>query len=268
MSESPVALVNDSVLYAQDGPVALITLNRPGRRNAINQDLIDGLSASLTQAQEDKAIRAIILTGAGRGFCSGADLEVFSGDFTPEYGRDYLIEHYQPLLRQFITLRKPIIGAINGAAAGAGVGLALACDLRVIADDASLLYAFINIGLAPDAGASWFLTRHVGYCRAFELAIEGKPIPASRCVELGLANRMVSAEDLLEEALSWAKHLAQRPTLAIGLTKQALHHALLSDLMSTIAFEAEVQMEAFGSHDLKEGVQAFLQKRPPRFLGR
>ena len=175
---------------------------------------------------------------------------------------------YGPLVRTFVTVPKPVIGAINGTAAGVGAALALACDLRVMADDAALLYAFINLGLGPDGGAGWLLARQVGYSRAFEIAVSGTPVPADRCLALGLANRVVPAVTLLDEARTWAHRLAACPTLAVGITKAALHHALTHDLMDTIAFEAGQQTAAFASADLREGLAAFRERRSPSFTGR
>lgn len=256
------------VRYEKDGTVALITLNRPDRYNAVNPALNEALRQALDHARRDDGVRAVVLTGAGSGFCAGADLEVFSEELDPHFLSDYLAQHYPPLLRAFFSLGKPIIGAVNGTAAGVGAALALACDLRVMAEDSHLLYAFINIGLGPDGGASWLLARQVGYSRAFEIALEGKKIPADRCLELGLTNKVVAPHRLLEEALAWARRLAERPTLAAGITKADLHYALNHDLYETILFEAEQQRAAFASYDLREGVTAFLHKRPARFIGR
>ena len=256
-----------AVLFEVDAGVALITLNRPERYNAVNQDLVDGISESLKKAKDDKSIRAIVLTGAGKGFCAGADMMVFGGEVTPEQRRDYIINQYQPLMRQFFNLNKPIIGAINGTAAGVGAAFALACDLRVMSEKSAILYAFINIGLGPDGGASWLLSRQVGYSKAFEIAISGKKVLGQQCFDLGLTNRIVENEQILDNAINWAKELANRPTLAIGITKQDLVHSINNDLYSTIAYEAERQVLAFKSHDLKEGVTAFIEKRKPNFKG-
>jgi 2-(1,2-epoxy-1,2-dihydrophenyl)acetyl-CoA isomerase len=153
-------------------------------------------------------------------------------------------------------------------AAGAGASLALACDLRVMAHDASLMMAFSNIGLVPDAGATWFLTRLIGYSRAYEMAVEGSRIPAERCYELGLTNKIVPSEQLMSIAMAWVRKLAERPTLALGLTKQAMQHAQLNDLSATIEYEAQLQKQTVGSIDFVEGVMAFIQKREPHFQGR
>ncbi len=260
--------INGPVLYRQEDNIAVITLNRPERRNAISDDLVYALADAMDRVAGEETVRAVVLNGNGAGFCAGADMENFLKGVTPKEGRDYIVRMYQPLWEKFLALPKPIIGAINGVAAGAGASLALACDLRIMADDASILYAFINIGLGPDAGGSWFLARQVGYSRAFEIAIEGKRVSADRCLELGLANRVVPSDMLQDSAMKWARHLAVRPTLAIGITKHDMQKAMLADLSETIAFEAEQQMKAFASHDLQEGVQAFLQKRKANFKGK
>ena len=257
-----------AVLYSVKEGVALITLNRPDRYNAVNQDLVDGISESLNKSKKDDSVRAIVLTGSGRGFCAGADMTVFGEEVTPEHRRDYIIDQYQPLMHQFFNLNKPIIGAINGTAAGVGAAFALACDLRVMSVKSAILYAFVNIGLGPDGGASWLLSRQVGYSRAFEIAISGKKVMGQQCLELGLTNKIVENDEIVNNAINWAKELANRPTLAIGIAKEDIFHSMNNDLNSTIAFEAERQILAFKSHDLKEGVTAFVEKRKPRFKGK
>lgn len=257
-----------TLLYSVDQGVALIRLNRPERRNAITRELLAELGAALAVATDDPNVRALVLTGEGKTFCSGQDLSAFSATITPEQLRAAIIESYKPVILRLCTLPKPVIAAVNGVAAGAGASLALACDMRVFADDAALLQAFINIGLVPDAGSSWFLARLVGYSRAFEIAISGERIPAPRCLELGLANRVVSAAALLESTLEWARQLAQRPTLAIGLTKQALFAATERTLDEILELEAGLQAQTIVSADHQEGVSAFLQKRAPVFQGR
>jgi 2-(1,2-epoxy-1,2-dihydrophenyl)acetyl-CoA isomerase len=261
--------MNDAVLYeSTDDGVASITLNRPSTRNAINTALLEGLGECLRRAGDDAAVRAIVITGAGKGFCAGADLSELAALPEPEQVYDYILRHYQPVIGQICTIQKPVIAAINGVAAGAGASLALACDLRIMADDAALMQAFTNIGLVPDAGSTWFLTRLVGYSRAFEIAAEGERIGAPRCLELGLANRVVEAGSLGHEARQWAQRLAQRPTLALGLLKTALHQAQRLDLMDAIEYEARLQQRAVASEDHREGLAAFKEKRAPRFKGR
>jgi 2-(1,2-epoxy-1,2-dihydrophenyl)acetyl-CoA isomerase len=260
--------LEQTILYESSNGVATITLNRPERRNALTREMLRELYGAFGRAAADSTVRAIVLTGAGKGFCAGQDLSIFDGPASGEQVRTTVLEHYKPVVLRMCTLEKPIIGAIHGAAAGAGASLALACDLRIMADDAYLLQAFSNIGLVPDAGSCWFLARQVGYSRAFEIAAEGERIPAHRCLELGLANRVAPADSLLAEAHTWAHKLAQRPTLALGLTKRAMTAATVQDLERIIDLEAELQVAAAQSDDHREGVAAFLEKRQPVFQGR
>lgn len=257
----------EAVLYRTEGSVAVITLNRPDRYNAFNDDLITGLNAGLDQAADDPSVRVIVIHGAGPGFSAGADLGLFAG-VSPEQGRDYIKAHYRPLMQKISDLPKLIIGAIHGTAAGVGCALALACDLRVMAEDASFRYAFINIGLGPDGGAGWFLTRAVGYSRAMEIACSGEKIGADRCLELGMTNRIAPTDELLSHTLEWANFFAQKAPIALGATKADLQFALDNPLEATIAFEADQQMKPFASEDLREGVGAFLAKRSPQFKGK
>ena len=258
----------ETILYHIQDNVAVITMNRPGRRNAMNAALNRDLLAGFEEAAADDEARAVIVTGAGRGFCAGADLALFQPRPTADQVYEMIISSYQPMMDMVTCMKKPVIAAVNGVAAGAGASLALACDLRVMAHDASMMMAFSNIGLVPDAGATWFLTRLVGYSRAYEIAAEGHRIPADRCLELGLTNKVVPAEQLHIIALAWARKLAERPTLALGLTKHAMQHAQLHDLASTIEYEASLQKQTIPSHDFMEGVMAFVQKREPKFQGK
>ena len=260
-------LKNNAVLYKKEGDIAVVTLNRPEKYNAVNDDLVDGINSAIAKVQKDESIRAMVITGAGKGFCSGADMNTF-GNITPEEGRTYLTSTYGPLMRNLTTLKKPIIAAINGTAAGVGASIALACDFRVMSENSGLLYAFINIGLGPDGGASWLLARQVGYSRALQIAVEGKKIKGDECHRLGLANKLVENDEIVSTAIDWAHQIAKLPTLAVGITKEDIFHAMDHDLYNTIAYEAERQTAAFASHDLVEGVSAFLQKRKPKFIGK
>jgi 2-(1,2-epoxy-1,2-dihydrophenyl)acetyl-CoA isomerase len=242
-----------------------LTLNRPDRRNALTPALLDELSAALDAVDADPNVRAVVLTGAGKGFCAGQDLDALPADGDVA---ELLRHHYAPVILRLVRLSKPVIAAVNGVAAGAGASLALACDLRIFADDGALLLAFINIGLVPDAGATFLLARHVGYGRAFELAVTGERLDAARAAAWGLANRVVPAADLAAAAESWAADLAQRPTAAIELTKQLLHAALTDNLEGMLALEANAQATAAATADHAEGVAAFRAKRAPNFQGR
>ena len=259
---------DESVLFEKDGDIGIITLNRPSRYNAVTDDVVNGITTAINKIRKDDDIRAVVITGAGKGFCAGADMAVF-GQVTPEEGRAYITSTYQPLMRNLFTLRKPIIGAINGTAAGVGASLALACDFRVMSQNSALLYAFINIGLGPDGGGSWLLARQIGYSKALQIAVEGKKIMAKECLDLGLTNKLVSEDsELLKTAKNWAHELAKLPTLAVGVTKEDMFYAMGHDLYDTIAYEAEKQVATFGSRDFSEGVNAFLEKRPAKFIGK
>ena len=260
---------NDTVLLKKEGKVAVITLNRPKRYNAITEPMKWGLLHALTDIQKDETIKAIVLTGNGKGFCAGADMADLeqSGTGDPQEIRDNLIMVYGNITRMLMRSDKPVIAAINGPAAGAGLGFALAADLRIMAEHANMRYAFINIGLVPDNGSTWFLTRQVGYSKALELIIEGEKIPAEECLRLGLTNKVCKAEELMDKAMEWANRLANKPTIAIGATKRILNFAMNNDFYNTVTKESEEQMPLFDTHDHKEGVNAFINKRAPKFIG-
>jgi 2-(1,2-epoxy-1,2-dihydrophenyl)acetyl-CoA isomerase len=256
-----------TILYHVEEGVATLRLNRPERRNALTSEMLGELHTAMVAAANDPAVRAIVLTGEGPTFCSGQDLSIFTGQLEGHAVRDAIVKHYKPLIMAMVEIEKPIIGAINGGAAGAGASLALACDLRLMADDAYILQAFSNIGLVPDAGSTWFMARLVGYSRALQLCIEAERIPAARCLEWGLCNRVVHTGELQGTAQAWARTLAQRPTLAVGWTKQALCAAMTTTLEASIHLEADLQAQAVQTADHREGVMAFVQKRAPQFRG-
>lgn len=256
------------LLTERDGAVHLITLNRPERRNALNGELDRDLLGALEDVAEDDAVRAIVITGAGPSFCAGVNVHMLPPEPSASVVHDHILSHYLPLIERLTQIRKPILAAINGVAAGAGCSLALACDLRIMADDATLLQAFSTLGLIPDAGSTWLLARQIGFSRAYQMAIEGQPVSAEQCLAWGLTNKVVPAADLLTEARAWAHRLAERPTVALGLTKLALHRALTTSLRDAVLYEAELQGRCARTDDFREGIAAFIEKRRPSFSGR
>lgn len=249
--------------------VLRLTLNRPSRLNALDDELLDALGVAFEVARDDDAVRCVLLTGAGRGFCAGADLG--AGTLLgPDRGvsvRRRLQTMYAPLILGIRELEKPVVAAVNGVAAGAGMSLALACDLRVCAESASFIQAFVRIGLVPDAGASFFLPRLVGLARAAELAMLGDAVSAADALRVGLVNRVVPDASLAAEAGALAERLARGPR-SVGLAKRALNLALVSDLRAQLAHEEDLQGLAIATEDAVEGVTAFIEKRAADFQGR
>ena len=249
---------------SRDGAVLTIRLNRPDVLNALNTDMHRALAVGLKDAR-DPSVRAVVLTGAGRGFCVGQDLTEFreaSGDIGAR-----LRENYHPNIRALRALEKPVIAAVNGVAAGAGMSLACACDVRLAADTASFIPAFINIGLIPDSGGSYFVTRILGPARAFEWLASGKKLSAAEAQAWGLVSEVVETGILARRASELAAQLAELPTRGIGMTKRLLDRAVDSSLDDQLEREAQLQAAATQTDDFKEGVAAFLEKRPPRFSG-
>ena len=249
----------------RDGGVMTITLNRPDVLNAFDRAMQDGFRAALKEAG-DAEVRAVVLTGAGRGFCVGQDLKEFqegAGDIG-----ERLRSTYNRNVLSLRSLEKPVIAAVNGPAAGAGLALAAACDIRLAADSAVFVPAFITIGLVPDTGASFFLSRLLGYGRAFEWLASGKQLSAGDAHAWGLVTEVVESGKLAERAAAVAGELAALPTRAIGMTKRLLDRAGSGTLEEQLELEAQLQAAAAASEDFAEGVAAFLEKREPRFTGR
>jgi 2-(1,2-epoxy-1,2-dihydrophenyl)acetyl-CoA isomerase len=250
---------------SRDGAVLTITLNRPDVLNAFNAALHAALAAALKDAR-DPEIRAVVVTGAGRGFCVGQDLTEFreaSGDIA-----DRLRSTYHPNVLAVRALEKPVIAAVNGPAAGAGLSFACACDIRLAADSATFIPAFVNIGLIPDSGGTFFISRLLGPARAAEWMTSGRRLTAAEAHAWGLVSEVVQEDDLAARAAELASALAALPTRAIGMTKRLFDAAPTNRLEEQLELEAQLQSAATKSEDFREGVAAFLEKRDPDFKGR
>jgi len=246
--------------------VATITLDRPAALNALTIPMKRDLLAALRAAERDPAVRAVILTGAGRAFCAGQDLQERRLPDAPSLGEE-LRERYNPIVRTMRSLSKPIIGAINGIAAGAGASLAFACDLRVAAEGASFVLAFGRLGLIPDTGATWLLPRLVGPSRASAMALLNEPLSAAEAERIGLVLKVVPGDSLLEETQTVARKIVESAPIGIALTKRALNAAFDRDFEAALAYEAYLQDLAGRTRDHAEGIAAFTERRPPRFSG-
>ncbi|GJL90712.1 enoyl-CoA hydratase/isomerase family protein [Hyphococcus sp.] len=254
-----------TVKYETPKPgVAHIMLNRPERLNAFNRQLRADLTAALKRASSDGAVRAVILSGEGRGFCAGADIGALDEDNV----EDVLNTEYAGFLSVIQSIPKPVIAAVTGPAAGIGMTLALTCDLRIMGESAYLMSAFANIGLVPDGGLSWLLTQQLGFARAYQLAIEAEKIDAVRALDWGLANRVVPDTDVLENAIAWGESLTHRAPIAMGLTKRVFRAAAQDGLRNAMALEAMNQRMAIATEDCMEGIKALGEKRKPAFKGK
>jgi 2-(1,2-epoxy-1,2-dihydrophenyl)acetyl-CoA isomerase len=270
MSEPSKQLETVNVRHVQGA--ATVELNRPETLNAWNAQLGADLLAALRGLAEDDAVRAVVITGAGRGFSSGADLrEVGDGPRTPDGRPDIyttLTERYHPIMQTIRAMPKPVLASVNGAAVGIGCSLALCCDLILAAQSAYFLLAFVNIGLAPDGGSSLFVPSRVGMARANEMAMLGERVPAERALEWGLINRVVPDESLGAETAALAARLASGPTRSYAAGKRQVNSWLFSRMDEQLELEARNQQEMAESEDFVEGATAFLQKRAPSFQGR
>ena len=256
--------MSDIVRYEQADGVAVVTLNRPDAMNAFTSQLSFDLLDALEKAHHDASVRAVVLTGEGRCFSAGADLKA-GLEGRRVYGK--LQYEYRPVMKAVISMPQPVIAAVPGSAAGIGLSLALTCDLLIMADDAFLLSPFTTISLVPDGGLNWLLVRQLGYRRAFQLSVESERIDADRCVQLGLANRVVPADELQAAAREWALGLAKRAPLSLAATKKVMRLAQEHDWETCFNMEAELQQSLVGCPDNLEGVKAFFEKREPDFKG-
>jgi 2-(1,2-epoxy-1,2-dihydrophenyl)acetyl-CoA isomerase len=257
-----------TILTSLSEGIYTITLNRPEVYNAFNEQLTTDLQEAFKEAGKNDAIRVVVLTGAGKAFCSGQDLKDAPTGGGKRSLRDSLERRYNPLIRAMRKLPKPIIASINGVAAGAGASLALAADYRIMADHAKLIEVFVRIGLVPDSGSSWFLVKNVGVAKAFELAATGDDIPAAKAVELSLANQAVPAADLESETLKVAKAFATGPTKAYGYIKRMMDRVAAMSLDEALDFEVYMQEAAGRTEDYTNAVAAFKEKRKAEFSGK
>lgn len=264
------ATLAQTVLTSLEAGVLTLTLNRPDKLNAFNEEMHLALRAGFQRASDEPAVRAVLLTGSGRGFCAGQDLgdrDPRKGGGAPDLGAT-LETFYNPTLRLIRSLEKPVVCAVNGVAAGAGANLAFACDIVLAARSAKFIQAFARIGLVPDAGGSWCLARVLGEPRAKALALLAEPLAAEAAASWGLIWKAVDDVALLDEAKAIAAQLAAGPTRGLGLTKRAIQAAAANSLDAQLDLERDLQREAGRTADYAEGVSAFLEKRKPEFQGR
>lgn len=261
---------NQSILVTDQEAIRTITLNRPDVLNAFNDDMLSALGKAVREADKDKSVRCLVITGAGRAFSSGQDLAAvadrYKSDEPIELGT-HLRKHYNRIVTKLRTMEKPVIASVNGVAAGAGCSLALACDIRIAAESASFIQAFIHVGLVPDSGATFMLPRLIGLSRAMEMACTGRKIKAEEAFRIGLVNQVVPDDELAATTNKLASTLASLPPRGIGLTKRALNASLDNDLATQLEYEAMMQTTAGRTKDHREGVKAFIEKRTPHFIG-
>jgi 2-(1,2-epoxy-1,2-dihydrophenyl)acetyl-CoA isomerase len=253
--------------YAVSDGVATVTLNRPDVYNALNDEITFELQDAFKSIAKDDLVRVVVLTGDGKAFCSGQDLKAGSAQEKRSF-IDSLHKRYNPIIRAMRNLPKPIVCRLNGVAAGAGCSLALACDIIVASEESTLIEVFINIGLVPDSGSSYFLPRLTGMAKAFELCSMGSKVKAHEALQYGLVNKVVAVDKLDATVKEYTDYYSKAPTKAIGLIKKMLTKSATSSLDEMLDYEAYCQEIAGSTHDYKEGVQAFLEKRKPGFTGK
>jgi 2-(1,2-epoxy-1,2-dihydrophenyl)acetyl-CoA isomerase len=255
-----------SILLSIENNIAVITLNRPEKFNAFNKEMAYLLQQTFTDISNNKAIRAVLLTGAGKAFCAGQDLAEATSEAFPGFV-EVVSKHYNPIIKQIRELPLPVIAAVNGVAAGAGANIALAADIVFAADNASFVQAFSKIGLVPDSGGTFILPRLIGIQRATALMFSGDKLNATDAANMGMIYKCVPTEDLQNKAMEYAQKLATMPTKGIALTKQLLNESATNNLNTQLQRECDLQFAAGNTADYKEGVNAFLEKRNPNFKG-
>ncbi len=260
--------MNKSIIVSIENKVAILTLNRPEVFNSFNREMALLLQNELDACEKNPEVRAIVITGSGKAFCAGQDLkEVTSPELNPGF-KKILEEHYNPIITRIRNIEKPIIGAINGVAAGAGANIALACDIIIASENASFIQAFSKIGLVPDSAGTFFLPRLIGFQKASALMMLGDKVSAQEAEKLGMVYKVVSAEIFSEEVNNTANTLANMPTKALGLTKGLLNNSMRNSLEEQLNLESKLQIESAQSEDYAEGVDAFVNKRKPNFKGK
>lgn len=248
--------------------IATITLNRPEVFNSFNKEMAFLLQAELDACEKNAAVRAIVITGSGKAFCAGQDIqEITDPELNPGF-KKILDDHYNPIVTRIRAIEKPIIGAVNGVAAGAGANIALACDIVVASDKASFIQAFSKIGLIPDSAGTFFLPRLIGYQKAAAIMMLGEKVSASEAERMGMIYKVFTSEEFTASVQALAETLSKMPTKALGLTKRLLNQSMTNDLTAQLALESKLQIESAQSEDYKEGVTAFVEKRKPVFKGK
>ncbi|MBS1929064.1 MAG: enoyl-CoA hydratase/isomerase family protein [Bacteroidetes bacterium] len=255
-----------SIITEIKGHIAILRLNRPEKFNSFNREMALALQKALDETGADKNIRAVLITGTGKAFCAGQDISELTSD-NPVGINKILSEHYNPIVRRIRQLEKPVIAAVNGVAAGAGANMALCCDVVLAASNASFIQAFSKIGLIPDSGGTFFLPRLVGWQKASAIMMLGDKISPEQAERMGMIYKVLPADTFLEDSINLAHELAGLPTRGLAFTKMALNQSMQQSWEQQLATEDELQQKAANTHDYREGITAFLEKRPPQFKG-